>query len=309
MRILTSTKGMDIEEWRNLRRKSLGGSDASVIVGLNNWKSSYTLWADKKGYLPNTEDNEAMRIGSDLEEYVARRFTEATGKKVKRRNYMFLHDKYDFITANVDREIVGEKAGLECKTTNVFAKSDFENGEIPLYYYCQCMHYMAVMGYEKMYLAVLVLGKAFYWFEINRDENEINNLIEAEKEWWTKYIINDEIPEIDGSSSTENTVTTLYPDSNGTTIYDSNLKDDVKMCLNLKAKIKELQEISKGYESKIKATMGEAENCLVDNYKVAWKNQERRSVDTKKLKDENPEIYNEYLKVTKTRVLRIKGVC
>ena len=159
MRILTSTKGMDIEEWRNLRRKSLGGSDASVIVGLNNWKSSYTLWADKKGYLPNTEDNEAMRIGSDLEEYVARRFTEATGKKVKRRNYMFLHDKYDFITANVDREIVGEKAGLECKTTNVFAKSDFENGEIPLYYYCQCMHYMAVMGYEKMYLAVLVLGK------------------------------------------------------------------------------------------------------------------------------------------------------
>lgn len=55
--------------------------------------------------------------------------------------------------------------------------------------------------------------------------------------------------------------------------------------------------------------MGEAENCLVDNYKVAWKNQERRSVDTKKLKDENPEIYNEYLKVTKTRVLRIKEVC
>lgn len=309
MRVLASTKNMTTAEWRRLRKHSLGGSDASVVVGLNSWKSPYTLWVDKKGYLPDVEDNEAMRIGKDLEQYVADRFCEATGKKVKRRNYMFLHDEYDFISANVDREIIGEKAGLECKTTNIFTKSDFKNGEIPLYYYCQCMHYMAVMGYEKMYLAILVLGKAFYWFEISRDEDEINTLVEAEKEWWNKYIINNEIPEIDGSSSTENTIATLYPESDGETVYNSSLKEDAKMCLSLKAKIKELQGISKEYEAKIKVALGETENCLTGDYTITWKNQERVILDSKRLKEEKPELYNEYSKTTKIRVLKIKEVC
>lgn len=160
-RILTPTKDLSREEWLNFRRLSIGGSDAASVIGLNPWKSRFTLYYDKKGKIGDIPDSEAMRIGRDLEDYVAKRFCEATNKKVRRRNAMFMHDEHDFITANIDREIVGENAGLECKTTSVFSKSDFESGEIPLYYYCQCMHYMAVMGYDKMYLAVLVLGDSF----------------------------------------------------------------------------------------------------------------------------------------------------
>ena len=32
--------------------------------------------------------------------------------------------------ANVDRLIVGEKAGLECKTASALTRCDFENGNI-----------------------------------------------------------------------------------------------------------------------------------------------------------------------------------
>lgn len=306
MKILASTKDMPIDEWRNLRKKSLGGSDAAVVLGLNKWKSEYTLWADKNGFIPEIEDNEAMRIGRDLEEYVAHRFTETTGKRVRRRNYMFVHDDYEYITANVDREIVGENAGLECKTTNIFAKSDFESGEIPLYYYCQCMHYMAVMGYEKMYLAVLVLGKAFYWFEINRDDTEIESLINAEVEWWNKYMVGDEIPPLDGSDSTADTLSKMYPYDNGFVIHNSNLKPDVENYLNLKNRIAELKKSLDEYENKIKAGIGEAEGCLIGKYEAVWKKQKRCSLDTKKLKSERPEIYNEFLKETNVRTFKIK---
>ncbi len=307
-RKLINTKDMPVDEWRKLRKKSLGGSDASVVVGLNNYRSSYTLWADKKGYLPDVEDNEAMRIGRDLEQYVADRFCEATGKKVKRRNYMFLHDKYDFISANIDREVVGENAGLECKTTNVFNKSDFDNGEIPLYYYCQCMHYMAVMGYEKMYLAVLVLGKAFYWFEVLRDDKEIEILINSEVDWWNCYISGGKVPQIDGSDSTERTINTLYPQDNKETIYDSSLKEPAELYLQTKAKIDELKKIQSEYEQKIKASMGEAEKCYISKYQVDWKSSNRATIDTKRLKKEKPDIYNEFLKVSNIRRFTIKEI-
>lgn len=65
-------------------------------------------------------DNEAMRQGREFEDYVARRFTEATGKKVRRANAMFYHEKYPFMLADVDRMVVGENAGLECKTASPY---------------------------------------------------------------------------------------------------------------------------------------------------------------------------------------------
>lgn len=162
-RILAKTKNMPRQEWLSLRKKSIGGSDAAVIAGLNRYKSEYALWAEKKGYVNEpAADNESIRLGNDLEAYVADRFCEATGKRVRRKNAMFMHDDYNFLSANVDREVVGENAGLECKTTLNRAGYKYEDGEIEPYYYCQCMHYMAVMRYDVMYLAVLVFGKGFY---------------------------------------------------------------------------------------------------------------------------------------------------
>ena len=61
---------MSRDAWLEERRKSIGGSDAPSIIGLNPWQSPYTVWADKLGKLPPKEDNEAMRLGP-LEELLA----------------------------------------------------------------------------------------------------------------------------------------------------------------------------------------------------------------------------------------------
>ncbi|MBP3630242.1 MAG: YqaJ viral recombinase family protein [Clostridia bacterium] len=306
-RILVNTKEMPREDWLDYRRTSLGGSDASVILGLNDFKSKYTLWAEKKGFVNNdSEDNERMRIGRDLEQYVAERFCEATGKKVRRRNYMFLHDDYDFISANVDREIIGENAGLECKTTSAFSKSDFENGEIPLYYYCQCMHYMAVMGYEKMYLAVLVLGKSFHWFEIERNEKEIESLINTEVNFWNRYVLSDvEVPEVDGSENTFKTISQMYPKAENEEMIDLD-NEDVCEYIKLQEQIKKLQSYADEFKQKIQVSLGKNSFGKTKGFEVSYKNQSRTTVDSKRLKEEQPEIYKEYSKESSTRVLRVK---
>ena len=47
MRKLVSTKDMPREQWLEYRRKSIGGSEAATIAGLNQYSSLYALWADK----------------------------------------------------------------------------------------------------------------------------------------------------------------------------------------------------------------------------------------------------------------------
>ena len=92
---------------------------------------------------------------------------------------------------------------------SAFAKADFDSGEIPLYYYCQCCHYMNVMGYDRMYLAVLIGGQKFRWFTIERNESECAALLKSEIAFWNDYIKPDIRPEPDGSESAERTLTSF----------------------------------------------------------------------------------------------------
>ena len=174
-----STLDMSHEEWLMQRRKGIGGSDAGALLGLNPYRGAYDVYADKIGMAPPVEDNEAMRQGRDLEAYVAERFEQETGKRVRRRNAIITNSEYPFALANIDREIVGEHAGLECKTTSVLNLTRYKNGEFPSEYYCQCMHYLMVTGWDKWYLAVLVYGTDFKIFEIERDEDEIAALVRS----------------------------------------------------------------------------------------------------------------------------------
>lgn len=304
-RILVKTTEITHDEWLSYRRTGLGGSDAAAVVGLSPYRSRIELWADKTGRLPDAPDNEAMRTGRDLEDYVAKRFCEAAEKKVRRRNAIFQHDEYDFITANVDREIIGENAGLECKTTSAFARSDFENGEIPLYYYCQCCHYMNVMGYDRMYLAVLVMGRAFYWFTIEKNEQECAALLNSEIAFWNGCIKPDIRPEPDGSDSAERTLRALYPDwrDNAITMFEQN--DTAAELAQIQSQKKELEAREKSLKQKLQTALDGNTDGLTIDWHISYKAQSRTTVDSKRLKSERPEIYREYSKTTEARIFKI----
>lgn len=115
---IAATKDLPHEEWLRLRKQGIGGSDAGAVCGVNAYRSAFNVYYDKVSTnLTEAEDNERMRQGRDLEDYCARRFSEATGLKVHRTNYIYRHNTCDFMIADLDRVIVGENAGLECKTT------------------------------------------------------------------------------------------------------------------------------------------------------------------------------------------------
>lgn len=297
-RVLVKTLDMPREEWLSYRRKGIGGSDAATICGLNPYSSLIALYADKMGLLPDKDDTEAMRIGRDLEEYVAKRFCEATGKKVKRRNAIFQHEVYDFITANIDREVVGENAGLECKTTSVFNKNDFENGEISLNYLCQCRHYMNVMGYDRMYLAVLVLGKGFYWYTIEYDKSEGEALLGLEVDFWQRHIEKNICPEPDGSESAAEALKHIYKDASPTGEMMISNDDVPAQYVSISQEIKSLKGKMEKLKQLIVSELAGAQSGFSVNYSISNKSTQRSTVDSKLLKARYPKVYNDVLKTT-----------
>ena len=144
---VVSTLEMPHEEWLRYRKKGIGGSDAGAICGVNKYRSAVSVFLDKTTEQTSEFDNEAMRQGRDLEQYVAERFCEETGKKVRRANAIFSHSELPFMLANVDRLVVGENAGLECKTASAFSADKWADGSIPPEYEVQCNHYMACLLY------------------------------------------------------------------------------------------------------------------------------------------------------------------
>ncbi len=308
--VFAKTLDMPRGEWLELRRQGIGGSDAAAIVGLNRWRSAFDVYADKLGLKPEQPDNEAMRQGRDLEDYVASRFCEATEKKVRRRNAILQHPEHTFMTANIDRWVVGENAGLECKTTSVLNRAKFSQGEFPPNYYVQCVHYMAVTGAERWYLAVLVLNKAFHVFTIERDENEIQALVATEKDFWENHIMKQIPPAPDGSESTSELLKKMFPEAKErekTALFG--YEDKIEQYLYLDAKVKELERERDRFKQELQLALGDAEIGQAQGYIVEWKNQVRQTLDTARLKKEQVEIYQQYLKPAQTvRMFKIKEV-
>ena len=297
------------EEWLKDRKKGIGGSDAAAIIGLNPYSTAYSVWADKLDLVPPKQDSEAMRQGRDFEDIVAHRFMEATGKKVRRKNSIIRNPKYPFAHATVDRLVVGENAGLECKTTSSLNLKKFRDGEYPDTYYCQCVHYMAVTGADRWYLAVLVLGKEFLWYIIERNQDEIDALMAEEKYFWETYVEQKKQPPVDGYKPTTEAINTIYKDaiSNETPVDLFGRESLFENLANVKAQIKELKCVQEEYEQTIKTDLGENETGQVGRFSVSWKPQNRTTFDHKKFAADNPNVdLSDYYKISTSRILRIK---
>ncbi|SHH54396.1 putative phage-type endonuclease [Caloranaerobacter azorensis DSM 13643] len=309
--VLIKTIDLSHEEWLKWRQKGIGGSDVAAILGINKYKTAFEVYLEKLGEIEEKEiDNEFIYWGNVLENIVAKEFEKRTGKKVRRKNQILQNKDYPFMIANLDRVIVGENALLECKTTSAYNKNEWEDEEVPANYLVQVQHYLAVTGYEKGYIACLIGGNKFIWKEIERDDELIEIIIEAEKKFWHEHVLKGIPPILDGSSAAEKYVKERFKKAKeGLEIaLKSEYKDKISRYFQLKNEIKEKEEELKAIENQIKNELGEAEKGQVGNYEIVWKNYSSNRIDTKLLKEKYPEIYNKVIKTLNYRKFQIKEV-
>ena len=306
MKKLVSTLKLDKKEWLKYRKQGIGGSDAGAVCGLNPYRTAMQVYQDKISEETEEIDNEAMRQGREFEDYVARRFTEATGRKVRRANAMFYHEKYPFMLADVDRMVVGENAGLECKTASPYVTEQWENDKIPLSYQIQCLHYMAVCGAEAWYIAVLIYGKEFKYYRIERDEEMITDLIRIEEDFWQNYVLKRQIPSPDGSKLADSVIAEYYKQTVAETIPLTGFNEKIKRRQELSEIIGKMDTEKRQIEQELKLYLGEAEIAENEQYRVSWKAVQSNRLDEKRLKEERPEIYEKYKKSVLSRRFTVK---
>ena len=315
---------MSREDWLQERRKSLGGSDMGAILGLNHWRSPYTVWADKRGLLPDQEDNEAMRTGRDLEPYVLQRFREASGLKTRRVNAIIRNSDFPHLHANVDSMIVGQNAGVEAKTASALNTKLFRDAEFPASYYAQCVTYLAVTGADRWYLAVLIMGREFKIYQLTRivddslppwcessvyvSPDELDALSYASDRFWA-LVENGTPPTIDSAKSTAETLDAVFSSPEDEEVDLADLHDDVAALIVVQDRIKALKEVAEGYKNRIKAEMEDATRGISSLATVTWKPQYRRVLDVGRLQGDHPEIdLGQYFKTTISRTFKVQPI-
>lgn len=306
--VFAMTNDMQRSDWLDARRKGIGGSDASVIAGVNKYKSQLDLWLEKTGQVEDNEPGEAAYWGNMLEDIVAREFMTRTGLKVRRRNAILQHPEHEFMLANVDRLIVGQDIGMECKTTSAYNKAEWEDDNIPDAYYIQTQHYMAVTGYQSWYIAVLIGGQRFMYKEIARNDELIAKLIELEKAFW-QHVVSGTMPSTDGSDACAEALRKLYPDSNGLEVLLPDTADFyIREYESAKSEEKAATERKQAAQNALQLMLGDWERGRIGDRIVSWKSAKpAERFDTKTFKADYPDLAAQYSKAGEpTRRFSIK---
>jgi len=176
--------------------RKVGGSNVATILGLDPFKSAVELYHEKRGTLEpiDLSENLPVEAGNVLEdgiaELAARYMARAWNKPVKLRrcNLTLIHPKYDWLTVHIDRDVVGEERGVECKNVGWRAARNWGpsgTDEVPDYYLPQPMAYMLVKNYPVWTVAGYFGGAEMRLYDIQRDPDWDEIIITKTQEFWT----------------------------------------------------------------------------------------------------------------------------
>lgn len=293
----------------NDRRGYIGGSDAAAICGLSKWKNKAALYLEKIGEVESADlsANERVYWGTTLEAIVADEYAKRTGLRVRRVNRLLKHKDYPFVAVHIDRIVLDGERILECKTTDGARRADWgEPGsdQIPDYYLPQAQHSLLVTGREQCDVAVLFGGNEFAIYHVRRDGAFIDGLIALELDFWLHHVV----PRIPPEPETSDEASLLWPTTRpGEVMADERARMAAEALYRLRAKLKELKAEEDGLELVLKEELADGGDTLVHNGKnlATWKEATRKSLDTKALKAERPDLAEQYFREKAYRSFRL----
>jgi putative phage-type endonuclease len=297
------------QDFANLRAKSLGGSDIGAILGFNRYRSAVDVWMEKTGRDVHDADSLPIRFGTFAEEFVANEYQLTTGLSLISHSSALVHAKYSYMHGHIDRFIcdhpsIYDDSGslvatriLECKTANSFTAhqwGDLGSDQVPMAYLAQCIWYLAITGLEQADLALLMGNTDFRIYQVHRDQELEEMVIDRARVFWEKHVLADVAP----PAQRESDLKLLFPKSKPNKSLEAK-----KETYELISKLKSIQAQVECYEQEISqikqqvmTEMQDAEVLTHDGQVLAtWKTPKPSTrIDTKKLAEDYPEIIAPY---------------
>lgn len=302
-----------VEEWLEIRRPRLGGSEIASVIHINPWESRYELYLRKRGEAPDKEENDTMLLGHLMEDVVAQLLQKKLGIQIIKNtsgNLIYLSEDYPFAEASPDRlgypadvkKSEDNKIIVEIKTT----QKTIDEEDIPAHWICQVMWYMGITGYTKALIAWLTQGRTFGYKWIDFDQ-EFFNMLAEEGRQFMEDVKNGNTPE----AVTAADVASRYP----THTPDKQIEVNESVALacekykELKKQIKDIEAELEPVEEMIKVAIMDAESITYGGLTLATYKASKDSLkfDKKLFESENPELLQKYTKLVPSgRRLNVK---
>lgn len=293
------------DAWLAQRRTGIGGSDVAAILGLSPWRTPYQVWEDKTGRSEEQPETPALYWGRLLEDPIRQAYADRTGLTVTKPDRMFTSEEHPFMLANLDG-IASDGRIVEFKTTSR-ADGWGEEGsdEIPDHYQTQVQHYMSVMGVERADVGVLIAGRDFRIYTVEADAELQQMLIEEEAKFW-ELVKTDTPPGVNCTTDAARRWRTAT--ANKFLSADAEILSVWEDLCAIRHQIDVLKEEEDALKTLIMRAMKDAVSLKADGKTLAsWSlPSARKTVDTKRLKEEFPNVYESVLKQSAPqRIFRI----
>lgn len=279
-------------------RRRIGASAVAAVLGLSPFRTPLEVYLEiTEAYERPQPRPRRLEVGKEFEASVARLYSTFTGNKVRRHRRKLQHEKYPWLAGYIDRLVLHRRRPLEVKIVDTFSRDQWgEDGtdEIPDWVKSQVAAYQVLGGYEIADVAALIGASDFRIFEVPKDEEFCEFMIDATHDFWHNFVL----PRIAPPPSQLSDIRLLYGRDNGRVLTASpQLLEQLRDFKRLKGEIKARERQKAELEFAIKAAAGEAATIADPHgYPVAtWRQNKPSTVlDAAKLKAEEPDIWQRY---------------
>lgn len=312
------------DEWLAWRLSGLGASDAAAVSGFSRFGSPWSVYVEKLGLVESDDsDDEIREFGRRFEIVAAPWFHDRTGLYVVGEQAWCT--KVDtpwarctpdgFVAESPDAAIDEVIGSFEVKAPvdwsiwqpGLTATAVGDGAHAPVDYQVQALWQQWVTDTDRTWFGVLH-GRRFRIYELRQDGPDLALVVDQCKRFWFDHVLARVPPAVDGSEATEETLRRLWPRHEpGTHVDLGELRDRLVERDEMKARIKELEQAVAQIDNDVRARLEDAEEGRVNDQRaVTYKAQTSRRIDTTRLRDEAPDVAEQFTNVTESRVLRYR---
>lgn len=302
-------------EWLAARRHGLGASDIAALAGVSppTWgHTPWTVYTSKTVDPADQKDrpNEDMRLGARLEPVILDMLAEDTGHTIDYtggKNLIVAHDTTEWAYASPDGfahptgDVTGPPLALvEAKKDSAWSWDD----GIPLHYQAQAQWGLYVTGLDVCYFGVLHPHQ-FRVYELEADTADQTQLVDIATRFWNDHVT----PRVDPDLTADDDLAAVWPFGDEDEHVEID-EDKVARLVEVKAEQKELQEERETLEHDLKLVLAEAAvGTVAGRPAVTWKTSHNKTrFDGDAFKGDNPFMVNRFTKTETVETLDTKAI-
>lgn len=257
-------------EQLEMRKTGIGASETPMLVGESPHGNAIDVYLRKLG-LAQEVHTDAQELGNLLEDGIVRWYEKKVGATCSPATTL-RHPRAPISLATPDRFVNGRQKLLQIKLVGTWMAWHWDGDRPPPYVLVQVQKEMEVADVELCDVAALIGGTDPRIYQVVRDREMGEALLEIDADFWTTHIAPKIPPPVDGSRSATEMLKRIHPRHGERKLE---LTPDLSALVEeLRTSARDESSAAKRYmlaEQRIKTMMADAQSVRGDDWTITWR--------------------------------------